>query len=523
MNKLKISTRIALLTALSSLLLLLVGTIGLLGMKQADDALLDSYERRAVPTGFIADIQARLLQNRLLIATAMVTPTPEVITENTAAIEKNIAAITDTWKRYAAMPLEGKERELADKFAINRGAFVAEGLKPTIAALRDGNLDRAKQLVVDKVRPLYGPVGEGIQTLMQFQLDQGKQNYTDADDRYQATQIEFALIMALGLTLGIGLGWALARNVSASLQQAVAASTAVANGDLTQEIHADGDNEVATLMRTISGMKDKLSAILTGVMQTAQGVATASEQISQGNHDLSSRTEQQASAVEQTAASMEQISGTVKQNAANVSQANQLASTASGVASSGGDVVGRVVHTMKNINESSKKIADIIGVIDGIAFQTNILALNAAVEAARAGEQGRGFAVVAAEVRNLAQRSAEAAKEIKTLISASVETVEQGTALVDQAGVTMNDVVTSIQRVTQIMAEISTASHEQSSGVLQVGQALSEMDRVTQQNAALVEESAAAAEALRRQSQEMVNMVSVFKLKDRARAPAPAH
>ena len=257
---------------------------------------------------------------------------------------------------------------------------------------------------------------------------------------------------------------------------------------------------------------DKMDVAVSAVRQGASGIALASAEIAQGNSDLSARTEQQASALEQTAASMEELSSTVRQNADNARQGNQLAQNASSVAVRGGEVVGQVVDTMKGINDASRKIADIIGVIDGIAFQTNILALNAAVEAARAGEQGRGFAVVASEVRSLAGRSAEAAKEIKGLISDSVQRVEQGTALVDQAGATMTEVVAAIRRVTDIMGEISAASTEQSSGVAQVGEAVTQMDQATQQNAALVEESAAAAESLKLQAQQLVQAVAVFKL-----------
>jgi methyl-accepting chemotaxis protein len=248
------------------------------------------------------------------------------------------------------------------------------------------------------------------------------------------------------------------------------------------------------------------------VRGNAESVATASAQIAQGNQDLSGRTEQQASALQQTAATMEQLGTTVRHNADSAQQANRLAQGASSVAVQGGEVVGKVVSTMQAISDSSRKIGDIIGVIDGIAFQTNILALNAAVEAARAGEQGRGFAVVASEVRSLAQRSADAAKEIKALIGRSVEQVEQGTALVDQAGKTMNDIVGSIQRVSDIVAEIDSASVEQSSGISQVGQAVTQMDQSTQQNAALVEQSAAAAESLRAKAQQLVQLVAVFKL-----------
>nr|WP_315478339.1 methyl-accepting chemotaxis protein [uncultured Rhodoferax sp.] len=283
-------------------------------------------------------------------------------------------------------------------------------------------------------------------------------------------------------------------------------------GDLTQRIPTAGNDELAAIAAGFNQFVEKTQGVLRQVRSSADSVANASSEIAQGNNDLSARTEQQASALEETAASMEELGSTVKQNADSAREANQLAMSASTVAVQGGEVVGQVVETMKGINESSRKIADIISVIDGIAFQTNILALNAAVEAARAGEQGRGFAVVASEVRSLAGRSAEAAKEIKTLIGTSVERVEQGTALVDKAGTTMTEVVTSIRRVTDIMGEISAASSEQSSGVAQVGEAVTQMDQATQQNAALVEEMAAAASSLKSQANDLVQVVAVFKL-----------
>ncbi|MBT9553262.1 MAG: MCP four helix bundle domain-containing protein [Hydrogenophaga sp.] len=319
--------------------------------------------------------------------------------------------------------------------------------------------------------------------------------------------------------------------VASVLRRRVAFTQAVAervrDGDLTHSVADTARDEFTPLLVTMKDMQASLTRVVTEVRQGADGVATASAQIAQGNSDLSSRTEQQASALEETSASMEQMGSTASQNADNARQASQLATSASTVAVQGGEVVSQVVQTMKDINHSSQKISDIIGVIDGIAFQTNILALNAAVEAARAGEQGRGFAVVAAEVRNLAQRSAEAAKEIKGLINASVERVEQGTVLVDQAGSTMQEIVLSIQRVTDIVGEISSASNEQSAGVGQVSEAVSQMDQATQQNAALVEESAAAAGSLQQQAEQLVHAVSVFKLAGAggptARpAPAPA-
>ncbi|CAH0353195.1 Methyl-accepting chemotaxis protein II [Aquabacterium sp. CECT 9606] len=316
----------------------------------------------------------------------------------------------------------------------------------------------------------------------------------------------------LAVTLAVLLGWLTSRSITGPMEQAKAAAERIENGDLTVEITAEGKDETAQLLGALSNMKDNLTHIVRGVRENAESVATATAEIAQGNNDLSSRTEQQASALQETAASMEELNSTVKQNADNAKQANQLALGASTIAVKGGDMVSQVVDTMKGINDSSKRIADIIGVIDGIAFQTNILALNAAVEAARAGEQGRGFAVVAAEVRSLAGRSADAAKEIKGLIATSVTRVEQGTALVDQAGATMTEIVVAIRRVTDIMGEISSASTEQSTGVAQVGEAVSQMDQATQQNAALVEESAAAAESLKHQALQLVRAVAVFKL-----------
>jgi methyl-accepting chemotaxis protein len=304
------------------------------------------------------------------------------------------------------------------------------------------------------------------------------------------------------------------RKITRPLLQAVSIAQTVAAGDLSSHIDVSSRDETGQLFRALHAMQESLVTVVSRVRTGSESVSSASFEIADGNQDLSARTEQQASALQQTAASMEQLNSAVQQNADNARQANQLAQSASSVAVQGGEVVGQVVETMKGINESSRKIADIIQVIDGIAFQTNILALNAAVEAARAGEQGRGFAVVASEVRSLAGRSAEAAKGIKQLINASVERVEQGSSLVDKAGATMAEVVASIRRVTDIMGEISAASNEQSTGVSQVDEAITHMDQSTQQNAALVEQMAAAASSLKGQAGDLVQTVAVFKLAD---------
>jgi len=329
--------------------------------------------------------------------------------------------------------------------------------------------------------------------------------------RVVAFSIGTLVLAAVLLVVGLVVARSLLRQLGGEPGYATDITRRIAAGDLGVAI-ALKPHDQTSLLHAIKSMRDAFTGIVGRVRQGSESVATASSEIAHGNMDLSQRTEEQASALEQTAASMEQLSATVRQNADNAKQANQLAQGASSVAIQGGEVVGQVVETMKGINDSSKKISDIIGVIDGIAFQTNILALNAAVEAARAGEQGRGFAVVASEVRSLAGRSADAAKEIKRLIHDSVERVERGTALVDSAGSTMTEVVSSIRRVTDIMGEITAASIEQSQGVAQVGDAVTQMDKATQQNAALVEESAAAAESLKVQAAQLVDVVAVFKL-----------
>lgn len=512
MNKFKISTRLFILVGIFSAMLIGIGIIGLSGISKANDALKSVYEDRLVPTGEIAEVQRMLLRNRLAITVSLVTPTPETIQHSTAEVESNIANIAKIWDAYMATSLTAEQAVLSKKFTEDRTRFVQEGLRPAIVALGANNIPEANRIVVEKIRPLYEPVNTGIVALTKLQLDQAKAEYDAAMHRYEAIRIVSIGAILVGVLFAVAFGLTLVRGISRSLGQAMDAANAVAQGDLTHAIRVDGQDEVAQLLKALAAMQLDLANVVSNVRSGSLGVATASSQIASGNNDLSARTEQQASALEETAASMEELSATVKTNADSARQANQLAQSASAVAIEGGQVVAQVVDTMKGINDSSKKMADIISVIEGIAFQTNILALNAAVEAARAGEQGRGFAVVASEVRSLAGRSADAAKEIKGLISASVERVEHGTVLVDQAGTTMTNVVSSIKRVTDLMGEISAASNEQAVGVAQVGEAVMQMDQVTQQNAAMVEEMAAAASSLQSQAQDLVQTVAVFKL-----------
>ncbi len=379
---------------------------------------------------------------------------------------------------------------------------------------------------VEEVFVASGPVNfrasyAGMEEILKFNLRGTAQSAEKVSEI--VTQTEMANAMALGIIVVIGvlLIWLVPSSVIVPVQQAVSLAQSIAEGDLTRSLAVTRTDELGNLLVNLESMRARLADVVANVRSGSESVATASAEIAQGNHDLSARTEQQASALEETAASMEELSSTVKQNAESAKQANQLAASASAVAVEGGEVVAQVVETMKGINESSRKISDIISVIDGIAFQTNILALNAAVEAARAGEQGRGFAVVASEVRNLAGRSADAAKEIKSLINASVTRVEQGTVLVDKAGAKMNETVASIRNVTDIMGEITNASREQASGVAQVGEAVSSMDQGTQQNAALVEQMAAAASTMSEQASALVQVVATFRLAAGAERAAP--
>ena len=369
------------------------------------------------------------------------------------------------------------------------------------------------------------------QSIMDTKLEKSQLAFTQLLDEIKTREIERIGVLAdeaistarlmrnIGLTViaaligaGLWLSWLISRSIVGPMQRALREANRIAEGDLSGNLRVRGRDEAAEMLKALMSMQAGLRDIVSDVREGVSSVASASQQIASGNQDLSGRTEEQASSLQQTAASIEQISGAVKNNAESADHANKLADSASAAASHGGDLVTLAVKRISELEGSSKRIAEIVGVIDSIAFQTNILALNAAVEAARAGEQGRGFAVVAGEVRNLAQRSAAAAKEIKQLISDSVEKVEGGSKLVEQAGATMEEIVTSVKRVTDIMAEITAASVEQSSGIDQVNQAVTQMDEVTQQNAALVEEAAAAAESLEEQSQTLIEAVSIFKL-----------
>ena len=428
------------------------------------------------------------------------------------------AQISTKQKELEALLVEPEGVKLLEATAASRKQYVTK--RADLLKQRSAGEDIA-QGIDSQLRPLAAKYMASLDDVEAYM--EGRLQSREAHTLAVATTSQWLLGLGacIAIALGLLMAWLTTRSITRPVQHAADSADAISQGDLTVGIEPSGPTETTKLLVSLRAMRDQLAVTVAGVRLNAEGVAVASHEISDGNNDLSARTEEQASALEETASSMEELSSTVRQNADNARQANQLALQASDVALQGGDVVGQVVETMKGINDSSRQIVEIISVIDGIAFQTNILALNAAVEAARAGEQGRGFAVVAGEVRSLAQRSAEAAKQIKTLISTSVERVEQGSSLVDQAGSTMQGVVSAIRRVTDIVGEISAASSEQSLGVSQVGEAMVQMDQATQQNAALVEQSAAAAESLKVQARQLVDAVAVFKVPGRSGA-APA-
>ncbi len=737
-KELTLKSRLVYVIGMLSALMILIGGMGLHGMQDTTRSLRTVYEDRTVPMAQIAAIQKLILTNRLLITAALVTPTTEVIKNNTAEVEQNIAEISKTWDAYMGTYLTPKEKQLAEKFAEDRKIFVAEGLKPAISALRANDIAQANTIIGTKIRPLYEPVSDEIQSLLQLQIDVAQQEYDAARSSFISTRNIAIGLVALGVVLALIMGFTLLRAIVRPLERVInllyhmahgsqknieierrdeigkmmealkllqskfgfdlaeskrinnenmrikigldnvstgvmiadnarniiyvnksvveILSTAEADirkqlpnfsatnliganidgfhanpthqaqllstfsniytarmnlggrsmvvkaspvindqgqrlgavaewqdrsieveveqevaaivhgavmGDFTRRIDMQGKEEffkqlgeglnelldmtetgINDVMRVLGALShsdltqtisndyagsfgqlkddanttvDKLKDVINQIKEATDNINTGSKEIASGNNDLSHRTEEQAASLEQTAASMEQLTSTVQHNAANAKQANQLAVDASAIAGKGVEVVGQVVRTMDDINDSSRRIGDIISVIDDIAFQTNILALNAAVEAARAGEQGRGFAVVAVEVRNLAQRAATAAGEIKHLIDDSVTKVSDGSKLVTQAGLTMEDIVNSIRGVTVMMSEISSASAEQTAGIEQVNQAIGQMDDVTQQNAALVEQAAAAAESLEEQAHSLSITVAQFKVNNDSR------
>jgi methyl-accepting chemotaxis protein len=526
----KVSTRLAAGFGLLLVSLLVVVVLALSKMAEIQNHLDEIVK--------VNDVEVRTVLNmRVTVTDRMIALRNLVMLTEAADMAPEMQRVRDQEKKYA-----DNEQKLAQMFSTIASTTAEE--KSLQARIHDQSVaaapiinraaelglanknDEATKLLMGDMRAVQRKWMDALTELVTFEEKLNEEAAVDAAKSYATAKMLMLTISAIALVAGIGAALMIIRSLSKQLggEPSYAAEVAgrIAAGDLASPV-AVQPNDRSSLMYAMSAMRDNLANIVSQVRTGTDTIATASSQIASGNLDLSSRTEQQASSLEETASSMEELTSTVKQNADNARQANGLAMTASEVAKKGGTVVAEVVDTMGSINESSRKIVDIIAVIDGIAFQTNILALNAAVEAARAGEQGRGFAVVAAEVRNLAQRSAAAAKEIKTLIGDSVEKVEIGARLVDQAGVTMSEIVESVKRVTDIMGEITAASQEQTAGIEQINTAITQMDEVTQQNAALVEEAAAAAESLQDQAAHLSQVVSVFNTGGTQSAlPAPA-
>ena len=510
MKSLSIKTRLVLLVGSLLILLIAAASFTVFRMKASYESLGSLYNDRVVALEQLKHV-ADEYGNGVVDVAHKVGSGSMTGSAGAARVKAAQAKIARRWKDYLATELDDQELPLV-KQAAPLMAKADEVTGQLVALLDRGDAEGVRTLAANTLYPAIDPVADVIEKLALVQLDGAAAEYHAAQKLYTVVLWTTLAVSAAVLAAATLVGLSLIRSITRGIGIAVKVAQTVAAGDLGSHIVVDRGDEIGTLLGALKLMNTSLVAIVGDVRNASESIATGSAQIAHGNADLSQRTEEQASNLQQTAASMEKLTATVKHNADTARRASELAESASTVAAQGGAVVGQVVATMDGITDSSKKITDIIGVIDGIAFQTNILALNAAVEAARAGEQGRGFAVVASEVRSLAQRSATAAKEIKVLIGESVGKVENGTRLVADAGRTMGDIVDQVKRVSQLITEISEASGEQSTGIGQIGDAVAQLDQVTQQNAALVEESAAAAESLRLQAESLARTVATFRL-----------
>ena len=508
---LKIGTRLTVGFALVIVLLIILAAIGLTKINAiyADTEVI-LHDR------FVKVSQAQTIENEVnkqlrAIRTALIVPDPAMAEKELAKIEASLPVVAKAIEQLTATVHSERGKAALKELVESRARFKEREIQ-VVELVKAGKAEEGRNLLVTAILPLQNTYLHAIEEFTQSQADSMEQFGVEAGEMAKGARTLMLLLSAIAVLLAIGIAWLLTRSITRPIAEAVRVAETVAAGDLTSAIEVRSRDETGQLLTALKAMNESLVRIVDEVRQSSESIATGSNEIATGSTDLSQRTEEQASNLQETAASMEEITATVQRSADSARAATSLAASASAVAAKGGAVVAEVVTTMGDISASSRKIADITGVIDGIAFQTNILALNAAVEAARAGEQGRGFAVVAGEVRSLAQRAATAAKEIKALIGESVGRVEAGARLVEGAGATMQEIVQNVQQVAQLIAEIGTASDQQSIGIGQISHAVSQLDEVTQQNAALVEESAAAADSLNQQARRLTELVGAFKL-----------
>ncbi len=510
-NNLRIGNRLAIGFAAVLLMMVVMTAVGFLRMAKTEEALGNSIEiakRAKLADAWLAGQQLNVTR---ALAIAKSADHATLMDYFEPMVQATGAQIDDIQKTLEATIVSERGRVLFADASAKRKSF--QDARAKVSALhKAGDDDAAAALVASAMLPAAESYVKSVQGLETYQAELSDANIAAAKADVVNTEMLLLGLLAGGVLIGMGMAWYTARSITQPLKQALSVASAIANNDLSRPVHSQRGDELGELLRALDQMRNSLHQVVSQVRGSSGSITTASAEIATGNQDLSERTEQTSSNLQQAASSMEQLTGAVRQSADSARQAEQLASSAADVAARGGQVVSEVVATMNEINTSSKRISDIIGVIDGIAFQTNILALNAAVEAARAGEQGRGFAVVASEVRSLAGRSAEAAREIKVLIGASVDKVESGSRLVANAGHTMTEIVSSVQRVSDIIGEITAAASEQSDGIGQINSAVSQLDQMTQQNAALVEQSAAAAESLKDQAVRLSDVMSIFRL-----------
>ncbi|WP_420991718.1 methyl-accepting chemotaxis protein [Cupriavidus sp. 30B13] len=511
-NNLSIRFRLNAVLLLLAVLLSAIGLTGVVGMRKSEADIRQIYENQLASTSLLAKAHLNSAVVRTTLDRAVLHPEAADVP---AIVERALsyrARSEDAWKRYRALPMSGDEERLMREVEARRATFFRDGVDPLVAALRAGDGAAADKAVMSVIPPLFVALTAAVEALDKNQGEQARATYEGALARSRQFLWLVAVAIGAGILTALACAFGLHRAISVPLARMLGHFGEIARGNLTEAVVATSRDEIGALARGLQDMQRGLVKAIQTMRDGSETIAGATQEIAAGNLDLSQRTEEQAGALEETASSMEQLTAIVKQNADNARQGNALAAQASDVAGRGGEAVRLVVRTMGEIDAASKKIADITGVIEGIAFQTNILALNAAVEAARAGEEGRGFAVVAGEVRTLSQRTTTAAKEIAQLIGDTVGRVENGARQADQAGATMDEVLAAVRGVTTLMGEISSASDEQSSGIEQIGQAVTQMDQVTQQNAALVEQATAAAQALEEQARVLRQSVASFRL-----------